>query len=176
MSERTGRYADAIVALARAEGALDTVERELLTIAQAVEDHRELRDRLTDVQTPVGARMRFVESEALGAASRATRAALAAVVAADRGGDLLDIARQVAERAAAGRDRELAEVYVAEELSDERREALRRALERATGKDLDLKVFVDESLIGGVRAKVGDTVIDGSVARRLDDIRTRLTS
>lgn len=176
MSERTGAYADAVVAIARGENALDTVERELLTIAQAVEDHRELRDTLTDVQTPVGARLRVVESEALGAASRATRAALAAIVAADRAGDLLDIARGVAERAAADRDRELAEVYVAEELSDQRRESLRRALERATGKELDLKVFVDESVIGGVRAKVGDTVIDGTVARRLADLRTRITS
>ena len=100
----------------------------------------------------------------------------AMVIAANRAGDLDTIATDVSRHASEARERELAEVYVAAPLDDARREQLREALERATGKKLDLKVFVDESIVGGVRAKIGDTVIDGSLARRLDEVRTRIGS
>jgi F-type H+-transporting ATPase subunit delta len=49
-------------------------------------------------------------------------------------------------------------------------------LSRATGKDLELKVIVDPSVIGGVVARVGDVVIDGSVARRLAMLREVMKS
>lgn len=174
-SERTNGYAEAVVALATAEDALDAVEDELLTVARAVESNEDLRRQLTDLHLPVGRRLTFVESEVLTAAHPATRSALAMVIAADRVRELTDIAELVSERAARARDEELAEVYVAVPLDDARRAALKQALERATGRTLDLKVYVDESVVGGVRAKIGDTVIDGSLASRLSDLRTRVS-
>lgn len=168
------RLGRALVALAEAEGALDTVEGELLTIATAVEGNRELADKLADPLVPVGSRLAFVESEALAAAHPATKAVLAAVIAGGHSNSLGQLAREVAQAAAESRSRELAEVFVAVPLDDARREQLRTALERATGKRLDLKVFIDPEVVGGVRAKIGDTVIDGSVAKRLDDASTRL--
>lgn len=173
MTPSTSAYAQAVVALARGEDALDTVEDELLTIARTVEGNDELRQRLTDAQLPVANRLAFVESAALQAAHPATRSALAMIIAADRGRELGDIAHAVATEAAAARNEELAEVYVAVPLDEPRKLALKQALERATGKQLDLKVYVDESVVGGVRAQIGDTVIDGSLARRLDDLKTR---
>ncbi|MBW3658470.1 MAG: ATP synthase F1 subunit delta [Actinobacteria bacterium] len=175
MSERTQAYAQAIVALANGEGALDSVEDELLQIARVVDANNDLREKLVDIHLPIGQRLAFVESQALQAAHPATKAALAMVITAGRAGDLDAIATDVSRHAAEGRDRELAEVYVAAPIDDRRREQLREALERATGKKLDLKVFVDESVVGGVRAKVGDTVIDGSLARRLNEVRTRIS-
>jgi F-type H+-transporting ATPase subunit delta len=172
-TEGTSAYAQAVVALARAERALDTVEDELLTIARAVDDSDELRRRLTDTQLPVANRLTFVESAAIRAAHPATRTALAMLIAAERAGDLPAIAETVAKAAAASRDEELAQVYVAVPLDEPRKLALKQALERATGKKLDLKVYVDETVVGGVRARIGDTVLDGSLARRLEDLRTR---
>lgn len=174
MSDRTNGYAEAVVALATAEGALDTVEDELLQIARAVDDNEALREKLVDIHLPVGNRLRFVEAEALQAASPATRSAVAMVIAAGRAADLSAIATEVSRRAAEARERELAEVAVAVPIDDATREQLRAALERATGKKLELKVFVDPDVVGGVRARIGDTVIDGSLARRLDDVRTRV--
>lgn len=174
MSERTTGYAQAIVALATAEDALDVVEDELLTVARVVDGNNQLREQLTDIHLPTAQRLRFVESDALAAAHPTTRAALAMVIAGNRAGDLGAIAHEVARAAAESRERELAEVYVAVPLDYAKRESLRAALERATGKRLEMKVFVDDSVVGGVRAKIGDTVIDGSLARRLDDLRTRI--
>ena len=176
MSERTQAYAQAIVALANGEGALDSVEDELLQIAKAVDSNNDLREKLVDIHLPVAQRLAFVESDVLQAAHPATRAALAMIITANRAGDIDQIATEVSRHAAEARERELAEIYVAAPIDDRRREELREALERATGKKLDIKVFVDPTVVGGVRAKVGDTVIDGSLARRLSEVRTRLGS
>lgn len=173
-TDRTLRYAEAVVALATGEGALDTVQDELLTVARAVDGNEQLRQHLTDIHLPVHQRLTFVESSVLTAAHPATRSAVAMLIAADRIGELSEIADQVAQRAAAARDEEVAEVFVAVALDEPRKQALKAALERATGRKLDLKVHVDDRIVGGVRAKIGDTVIDGSLARRLDDLRTRV--
>jgi F-type H+-transporting ATPase subunit delta len=173
-TDRTSAYAQAVVALATAEGALDAVDDELVTVARAVEANEDLRRQLTDHNLPVGRRLTFVESAALAAAHPATRSVLAMLIAADRAGELTAIADEVARQAAQRRDAEVAEVYVAVPLDDAQRAALKSSLERATGKTLDLKVFVDPDVVGGVRAKIGDVVIDGSLAKRLDDLRARV--
>jgi F-type H+-transporting ATPase subunit delta len=144
------------------------------TIASAVDASSDLRNALTDPSAPVGQRLALLETQVLAAASVGTRAAVAAVLAAGRADDLVEIATAVARLVASANDRELAEVTVAAPLDDQRRESLRLALEAATGKQLELQVVVDASVVGGVRAIVGDTVLDGSLARRLDDIRTRV--
>ena len=173
-TERTGRYAQAVIAIASGEGGLEAVEDELLTVARAIDGNEPLRQQLTDQQLPVGNRLTFLESSVLTAAHPATRAALAMLIAADRVGELTDIANEVALHAATSRDEEFAEVFVAVPLDDTRKDALKAALERATGRTLDLKFIVDDHVVGGVRARIGDTVIDGSVLRRLTDLRGRV--
>ncbi len=171
---RSDAYAEAIVAIATGEGALEVVEDEFLTIARAVENNNELREKLVDIHLPVADRLKLVDSAVLATAHPATKTAVSTVVAAGRAGDLGDIAQRVAELGASARGRELAEVRVAAPLDDATRDRLKSALERATGKQLDMKVLVDDSVVGGVLAKVGDTVIDGSISRRLSDIKARL--
>jgi F-type H+-transporting ATPase subunit delta len=173
-TKRTGRYAEAVIAIASGEGALDAVEDELLAVARAIDGNEQLRQQLTDQHLPVGNRLTFLESSVLTAAHPATRAALAMLIAADRAGELTDIAGEVARRAASARQEEFAEVFVAVPLDDTRKAALKAALERATGRTLDLKFIVDDSVVGGVRARIGDTVIDGSLLRRLTDLRGRV--
>jgi F-type H+-transporting ATPase subunit delta len=176
-TDRSSAYAQAVVALATAEDALGQVADELLTVARAVDDNDALRQRLSDVHLPVANRLLFVESEVLKAAAHpTTRAVLAMLIAADRGGDLSAIAEEAAEIAAHARDAQFAEVRVAVALDDERRQALVAALEEATGLRLDVNFIVDESVVGGVRARIGDTVIDGSIVRRLNDLRARAAS
>ena len=171
--DRTEAYAQAIVMIARGEDALDAVDEELLRVARGLADNPQLHEALTDGRLPIDRRIQVLD-EVLPAAHPATRSALAMLVAAGRIRQLDAVAHRVAELTAAEGERELAEVRVAVPLNEEQRERLRRALERATGKRLELMVFVDPTVVGGVFAKVGDSVIDGSVARRLDDVRARL--
>ncbi len=51
---------------------------------------------------------------------------------------------------------------------------LAEALGKATGKQVEVKVIIDPSIQGGVVAQVGDTVIDGSVRRRLEQLKNSL--
>ena len=67
-----------------------------------------------------------------------------------------------------------AEVRTAVELSPEQRQRLQDRLERYTGRSVRLETQVDASVRGGVIARVGDTVFDGSINTHLDRLRQRL--
>jgi F-type H+-transporting ATPase subunit delta len=168
------QYAAALVEVARAENALERVSDELFRFARALEEHTELRDRLTDPNMDVSDKIGITSELLADRAHPQTVAALLYVIQAGRARLLVEIADQVVERAAVIRGRAVAEVRVAAPLDDERRRRLAMAIEHATGKKIDMKVIVDPDLMGGVSVRVGDTVIDGSVARRLDELKARL--
>ena len=57
-------------------------------------------------------------------------------------------------------------------LTDDQKQRLTAALETKTGKQIELKVIIDPSVLGGLVAQVGDTVIDGSIKTRLAQLKT----
>ena len=59
-------------------------------------------------------------------------------------------------------------------LTADQQTRLEAALVKATGKQVNLKVVVDPSVLGGIVATVGDTVIDGSVRTRIEQLKSRL--
>ena len=96
------------------------------------------------------------------------------VVGAGRGHDLPMIVQRFVELAAQTRQHEVAEVRSATALDDSQRERLAQALSRATGKNIEVKVVIDPTLMGGVVATIGDTVIDGTVRHRLEQLKETL--
>lgn len=176
MQDRITGYANGIFELARAEGELERVESELFTIAQALDDSPELRSTLTDPQLPTERKQALIDDLIGGRASSLSVDLVQLIVSQGRSSELSDIARAVVEAAAASRDKAVAEVRSAVPLDEETVERLAAALGRATGKSVEVKVVVDESVIGGIVARVGDTVIDGSLARRVDSLRQAVES
>lgn len=171
---RIDGYAAAILEIARAEGQVDRVGDELFRIARAFETSNPLREALTDPRIP-GERKQGVVDDLLGGrTSPLTVNLVSFVVAAGRASDLPAIADRVVGRAAAARDRAVAEVRTAIDLDAATIDRLTAALNRATGKDVEVKVVVDPSVIGGVVARVGDLVIDGTVSHRLQQLRETL--
>ena len=69
---------------------------------------------------------------------------------------------------------EVAEVRSAIPLNADQETRLAAALANATGKQVNLKVIVDPSVLGGLVATVGDTVIDGTVRTRIEQLKSRL--
>jgi F-type H+-transporting ATPase subunit delta len=69
-----------------------------------------------------------------------------------------------------------AEITSAAELSEQEKEALRQSLAKQFGADLSFTFHVDPSLLGGLRVRVGDRLIDTSVASRLTALRESLAS
>ena len=109
-----------------------------------------------------------------GKATPTTVQLISMVVGAGHGKDLPAIVDRMVERAASSKDMEVAEVRSAVELNADQQERLRAALANATGKNVDLKVVVDPSVLGGLVATIGDIVFDGTVRTNLEQLKSRL--
>lgn len=164
-------YAAAILEFARAEGQLETVGDELFQVARTLESSTELRDSLGDPRLPVE-RKQGIISDLLGTrASGLTVNLINFVIGVGKARDLSAIADRLVEKAASARDRAVAEVRSAIELDADTIRRLEERLGASTGKTVEAKVVVDPSILGGIIARVGDVVIDGSVRGRLQDLR-----
>jgi F-type H+-transporting ATPase subunit delta len=169
--EAVRAYAQALLAIAHAEGALDRVQDELYTFAKALEQHPDLREALTDDALPTENK-KAVIADLLGERAHPLTVTLAEfLVEAGQARRLGRIAEELAREAAQRSERSLAEVRTAVRLTEQQRARLAEALAEATGHEVELKVVVDPSVVGGVVARVGDEVFDGSIARWLADVR-----
>lgn len=168
-------YATALFQIAAAEGALERISDELFRFAKTVEQNHELRSALTDIGIP-RERKSAVITELLGdRASPQTLNILEFVVSQGRARELSEIVASLAELASEAREKVMAEVRSAIEIDDETQQKLAEALSRATGKQVEVKIFVDPSVVGGIYAKVGDQVIDATIRHRLEELREQLT-
>ncbi len=174
VDDRIKGYATGILAIARGEDQLERVESELFQIGRAIESSAELYDALADPRVPAEKKQAIVTDIIGGRASDLTVSIASFVVATGRGRELGAIAAALADEAAASRNKEVAIVRSAIALDDETITRLAAALGKATGKEVDVKVVVDPSVVGGIVATVGDTVIDGSVRAKLDSLRAVL--
>lgn len=172
--DRNDAYANALLEVARAEGSLERVEAELFQVARAIEASDELRGRLTDQMIPVELRQGIVEELLEGRSTPVTKALVSFVVGAGRGRDLPAIIDRLVQRTAEERSQEVAEVRSAIPLDEDQINRLAAALGQRTGKNVSVRVIVDPSILGGIVAQVGDTVIDGSIRRRLDQLKEGL--
>lgn len=172
--DRTTAYAEALFAVALAEGPLAEVEDELFRVAQVVRGNDELRDRLADPHIPVATRQQIIVDLLGGKAQPATTNLVSLVVGNGRIRELPAIVDELVAMVAREASKEVAEVRSAIVLTDDQKTRLAEALGRATGKQIDVKVILDPSIQGGLVAQIGDTVIDGSVRRRLDQLKNAL--
>ncbi len=167
-------YAEALFRVVQAEGELDRVEDELYRFGKVLESNHELKQALSDRSMETTQRTKILEELLVEKVSPHTLSLLTFVVEQDRARQLPEILEQVARLAAEARDSVVGEVRSAVPLDDAQQQELARALSRATGKNVTVKVIVDPSVIGGIVATVGDTVIDGTIRRRLEQLREQV--
>ena len=171
----SGRYATALFELARDEKSIDAVKADLEKFEALLDDSADLR-RL--VRSPVfSAEM---QSRALAAVlDKAGIGGISAkflkVLTANR---RLFAVREVvmAFRTLVARFKgeATADVTVAEKLSDKNLDALKAALKAVSGKDVDLNVKVDPSIIGGLIVKLGSRMVDSSLRTKLNSIKNAM--
>ncbi len=168
------RYARAVLEVAGAEGAQQQVEGELTRLAEALRQNEELRSTLADSGIDACRRAGIVEDLLAGRARPETAALVSMIVTAGRGADLIDIIDTAVDTAAAARNRRVARVRSAVELSAEQQQRLAAAIKASSGLDVEIRATVDPSVIGGVITEIGDEVIDGSVRSRLQQMKAGL--
>lgn len=167
---------DAVLVGAERAGVLAEVEDELFRFGRIVEGHPPLRAVLGDETAPVGRRAAVVDDLLEGKVRPAT-ARLARLAVTGLGGRGFEASlERLVELAAARRDRSVVRVRVAAPITEEQERSLAAALAVEYGRQVSLKVEVDQSLIGGAIVRAGSDLYDGSVARRIAEARRRLTS
>ncbi len=155
-------------------GQLDNTEDELFRFSRLVEANPEVRSVLADKAVPLAHRQQLVVDLLQDRGGDSTvRLARRAVAARERTfGITID---GYVTLAAAQRNRTLATVRVAKQLDEAQLSRLSAALTRQAGRPVAVQVVVDPDLVGGVRVELGDEVIEGTVAGRLEAARRALT-
>ena len=167
-------YAEALFKVVQAEGELDRVEDELFRFGKLLETNHELKQALSDQSIDKIQRVKVLDELLSDKVSPHTLGLLAFVVEQGRARQLPQILKGLSDLAAEARNSVVAEVRSAIPLDAKQRKELAAALSKATGKKVEVKVLVDPSVIGGLVAKVGDTVIDGTVRRRLEQLKEQV--
>jgi F-type H+-transporting ATPase subunit delta len=164
-------YAAALLEIAGAQVDPQAAADEMYRALSGLSTSAELVDALGDPRIPGERKQGIVDDLLGGRASQVTVAAVGFVVAAGQAKNLDAIAAKLAELAADAEGEVVAEVRAPFDLDAEQIQRLQTALAGATGKKIQVKVVVDPAVIGGVVAKVGDTVLDGSVQHRFSELR-----
>ncbi len=169
--EKIQGYAQAILAVASAESNGAQVEDEIYRFSQVLQSSEELKSTLSDASIPSARRQQIVEDLLDGQVTQTTVALVSMVVAAGMGSYIKAIADKVVGLGAESRDKAVAEVYSVVDLSSDQQQRLAAALKSATGKDVEMKIIIDESVMGGLLVQIEDEVIDGTVRTRLKQLR-----
>jgi F-type H+-transporting ATPase subunit delta len=166
----------AVVAAAEQEGRLDELEDELFRFGRVVASQPELRMALTNPFVSADAKRELL-NDLLAAKVGPEALRLITQAAANPLGRSLDVSLEdYAKLAARRRERLVAEVHVAVPLSDEQRSRLAGALATVYGHQVHLNVVLDPRVAGGMTVRVGDELIDGSVATKLATAGRRLVA
>lgn len=163
----------AVVRSAAERGESGRLADELFSFAQTVKESPELRDALSDPARSLDDKRALVSTLLEGKALPET-IALADQSMAGTHRTVAVALEEYQKVAAEVHGQYVATVRVAQPLSDTERQRLADALTRRYGRPVHTNVVVEPSLIGGIRVELGDEVIDGTIASRLDDVRRRL--
>jgi len=176
------RYAAALFDVTQSGGgqaaSQDAISQALSDLAGLAHSHDDLRKLLASPTVPAANKKAVIMGVVDAAGIKADEVRRLVGLLADH--DRLDILDQVAaafvDRLSEARKMAHADVVTAVPLTPETRAALAAALGKASGKTITMTERVDPSIIGGVVARIGTFVYDGSVAHQLDKLKQQLTA
>jgi F-type H+-transporting ATPase subunit delta len=170
------RYARALVSLGEDQKNLDKIGADLRAFAQAMKVSDELTRILSNPAFPRADRKKIVDALATRfAVQPVTRTFFYVLLDKERLDQLPAISREIDALLEARAGRIQAEVTSATPLSAAQLTAITATLEKLSGKKVQIEKREDPALLGGVVAKVGDVVYDGSVRTQLRQLRDQLT-
>lgn len=168
------RYADAAFEIGRADGTLDTWERDLASLREDLRDEG-LRHLVEHPAVPFTQKEKVLRRVASGVAEEPLRLALL-MIRRGRPGAIDAMVERFGELVRRERGISLAEVRTARPLDEAQRDAIAERLRALTGDRIEMREVVDDALIGGVSVRIGDRLYDASVRSRLERLRARLTA
>ena len=170
------RYANALYDVTTKNGSVRAARADLSAVAGVIGGHAELTKVLASPAIPL-VKKRAILEQVLAASSGLSadvRRLLMLLADRNRLGLVGDVSRAFESRVMQAEHVMSAEVTTAAPLSDDRRAALVAALGRATGGTVTVTEKVDPAIVGGVVARVGGIVFDGSVTNQLERLKHTL--
>jgi F-type H+-transporting ATPase subunit delta len=169
------RYAEAVFDIAQRQNTVDRTLDDIQGIAQLFSE-RKLSYLLREPKIPAQ-RKETALRQALADKVLPTSLNLALLIVQRRLVEVMpNIAKELEQFVLNYRNQAVAEVTTAVPMNDAQSATVTRALEQKTGKHILLQTRVDPSILGGVVARVGDEIIDGSVRNRLHRLQQQLLS
>jgi F-type H+-transporting ATPase subunit delta len=177
LKSATRQYATALADIAMAQGAADAVTQQLVGFGALYAESAELRNFLSSPAVTREAKHRVIEKLlARAGGSKIVRNFLFVVIDHQRTYLLPEIIAAVQAEIKKREGITEAQVSSAVELSKAQKAEMEFTLERLTGKRVEAKFSLEPSLLGGAVVRLGDTVYDGSLRSRLNNLRARLAS
>jgi F-type H+-transporting ATPase subunit delta len=170
----TALATEASLDAADARGELDGVEDELFRFGRIVGGDRELGRILSDRKAPAEGKSALLDQLLSGRVSPVTEQLLRNVLTGPHVGTAENAVERLSEVASRRRGQSIARVTTAVPLTAAQEERLSDVLRRIYGRTVGLQVTVDPTVLGGLIVQVGDEVIDGSIAHRLEAAERRL--
>ena len=166
------RYAKALFSLGKEQNKYEAYNEALSAIAALFEESPEVGDSLTNPLYPLEARQKIMAKVAeLAQADTMLAAFLNLLVEKHRAAILPDIAQEMQVMVDTQQGISHGSVVSAIELDKALVEKIQLTLEKITGNQVILETEVDASIIGGIIAKVGDLVLDGSIKTQLNGLK-----
>lgn len=170
------RYANAFLEIAIEHDILEKAREDMLLIKNTIEGSAELKLFLKNPIVKKDQKKAAIEAIFKDKTQDLTFQLFELISRKDRESLLEEISRNFIELY--NRHKGIIEVNVtsARELEDDQLKALKKNIERTTGKKVEFKIKVEEELVGGLKYRIDDTVVDGSVKFKLNQLKDRLTS
>ncbi|HJQ43844.1 MAG TPA: F0F1 ATP synthase subunit delta [Jatrophihabitantaceae bacterium] len=165
---------DALLTAAENAGRLDDVEDELFRFERVLDSSSSLTTLLDDYSADAGRRAELVGRLVGGKVNAVTEQLIAHAVTSQRKRSITHAIDDLLELAARRRNRSMARVVSAVPLTDRQEDRLAARLSEIYGRQITVRVAVEPSIRGGLVVRVGDEIINGSVAARLLDARQAL--
>lgn len=168
------RYAEAFFSIAQGNNKIDAYQEELEKVITSLTEVEGMKQYLGHLLVPVREKKELVQKIFGDQLSPMTMNFLLMIIDKRRESYLEIIYREFVDMADESRDITKAELYAAREVPKQEMDDLAQKLSSSTGKTVLLKLTVDPALLGGVKIRMGDQIVDGTVAKRLQMLKENL--
>ena len=150
------------------------IEDEFLQVLQALNTNSEALDAFRNFGIPADKKVEAISNIFAKRVTSMTLDLVTLTISQGYADNLIEIEQQVSNYIAEKRGASLAKVVSAIELNESTQNSLKAALKSKLGRDVELSLKVDSSVIGGIKVSIGERTFDGLLSSKFSDIKTVL--
>lgn len=176
VSKTARRYAKALLELAREKNAVDRTLEDVIFIKNTIEGSRDLMLFLRSPVIKPDKKVAALEAIFADHISELVHEFITLIARKNRQNLIDEIVSAFVDKYNEYAGIISSDVFVAKELDDKRIAEVKKKLEDVTGKKVNVKIIIQEDLKGGMAVKIADTVIDGTIKHKLEQLEDTFLS